>query len=352
MKKLIENRIKQALENRVFPGCVVGIVDRQGKRFVWPFGQCTDEKNSKSILNDSIFDVASITKAIPTASLALKLIEENLIQLDDQAADFLPELENAYRGEIKISHLLTQTLDYGIRLSSYKDKTPEEILEIIFNLELKSKPGTKFSYSNATSVLLGIVIERVKGMKLDVLAQKYFFDPLTMKDTTFYPQKLNGERVVPTEIDAWRGRVVCGEVHDESAFRLSQKGVVGSAGLFSTVPDLLNFMQMLLYRGIFQNHQIFSDETISKMSLNWLQGLSEETGLGWELNQKFYMGKLSSSQTIGKTGFTGCSCVVDFKKNKAVVILSNYTYPHRKPNSSLIHEVRRDVADIVWESNF
>ncbi len=353
MKKLIENRISKALENKVFPGCVIGVVDHKGQRFVWPFGQYTDEKNSKSISSDSIFDVASITKAIPTASLALKLIEEKLIKLNDRVADFIPELKNSYRDEIKISHLLTQTLDYGVRLSSYKDKTADEILEIIFGFELKSKPGTRFSYSNATSILLGLVIESIKGIKLDLLARDYFFDLLKMRDTTFHPQQLDKERVVPTERDPWRGRVVHAEVHDESAFLLSQKGVVvGSAGLFSTVSDLLNFLEMLLRGGMLAGNKIFSDKTISLLNQNWLQGLSEETSLGWELNQKFYMGQLSSDQTIGKTGFTGCSCVIDFKKNKAFVLLSNYTYPHRKPNSSLIHEVRRDIADIVWENNF
>lgn len=345
-EKQIQDRIARAIDAKVFPGCVVGVVHASGERWILPFGFFAD-KSSRPIEESSIFDVASITKSIPSASLALKLIEEGRISPEDQAARFLPELNNSYRNKIFIKHLLTQTLDYGIRLSAYKDRTPEEILEIIFKAELKSRPGSKFSYSNATSVLLGLVVERVYGQQLDFLSEKYFFQPLSMTRTTFHPKRFSLENIVPTEIDPWRGYLIQGEVHDESAFRLSQKYIPGSAGLFSTAPDLLNFLEMLLNEGVFQGQKIFEKATLQMMSRNWIEDIGEKSGLGWELDQKRYMGRFSSSSTIGKTGFTGCSCLVDLDKKIGLVILSNYTYPRRKPDAVLINQVRSDIADIV-----
>lgn len=344
----IRKRADHAIRSQVFPGCVIGITRKSGDSVVIPRGRFTYEAGASGVSENSIFDVASITKAIPTSSLALKLLGEGRLKLEDRVINFIPELENRHREEILVRHLLTQTLDYSFRLSEHKDKSADDILKTIFEAELKCPPGKTYFYSNATSVLLGIVLERICGDSLDRLAQKYFFEPLKMTDTAFNATGLSKERILPTEIDDWRGRVIQGEIHDESAYKLNMKGPVGSAGLFSTAPDLLKFLNMLLNEGMTEGAEILPKEMVRQIYENALKGMSFVTGLGWELAQKRYMGEMSGASTFGKTGFTGCVCICDLPLNIGLVILSNYSFPRRKPNMDAINFFRREIADLIF----
>jgi CubicO group peptidase (beta-lactamase class C family) len=348
MIEKITERINKAILERVFPGCVVGFVSPRSELTVAAFGSHTYHSSSPHLKQDSIFDVASITKAIPTSSLALQLIEKEKLHPDDRLIDYVPEFNNSSRGKVLIRHLLTQTLNYNFRLSTFKDSGPEEILNAILTTEFPNEPGSTFFYTNATSILLGMVVEKVTNKCLAVTAQKEFFDPLAMGRTSFYPEQFSKHDIVPTEFDTWRGRVIQGEIHDESAYVLRQKMVAGSAGLFSSVPDLMRFLQMLLNNGMWQGRRYFSDISMRLMQTNQIPGLGLYTGLGWELYQKRYMGDFCSSQTIGKTGFTGCVCICDVPRQTAMVLLSNYTFPARKPDMQAIDSVRRDIADIIF----
>lgn len=351
MKRKIRSKIEQAIEEKTFSACIVGIVRTDENKFVVPGGKFTFDDDAQLVQDNTIFDVASITKSIPTSSLALKLIDEGKLRIEDKLINFVPEFRNSDRENVLIKHLLTQTLDYDFRLSAHKDKTSEEILDVIFTTEFKSKPGTKFFYTNVTSILLGLAVERVFKESLDRLGEKYFFEPLKMARTTFNPlRKFKKEEIVPTEIQEWRGGLVQGEIHDESAYVLRQKMAVGSAGVFSTAPDLLNFLEMLLNNGSFAGQKYFSSEIIKQIQTNQLADIGQYAGLGWELNQSRYMGKHCSKKTFGKTGFTGCVCVCDIEKGAGFVILSNYTYPTRKQNAALINKFRSDIADIVFEN--
>jgi len=351
MKGKIQNKITQVIEKKIFSACAVGVVKTNGDRFVVSGGKFTFDADAQVVQENTIFDVASITKSIPTSSLALKLIDEGRLRLEDKLINFVPEFHNSDRENVLIKHLLTQTLDYDFRLSVHKDKTPEEILDVIFTTEFKSRPGTKFFYTNATSILLGFVVERIYKESLDKLGEKCFFEPLEMVQTSFTPlQKFKKEEIVPTEVQEWRGGLVQGEVHDESAHVLRKKMVVGSAGVFSTVPDLLNFLEMLLNNGSSGGRKYFSSEIMKQIQTNQLADIGQHAGLGWELNQPCYMGKHCSDKTFGKTGFTGCVCVCDIEREVGFVILSNYTYPTRKPDAVLINKFRSDIADIVFKN--
>ena len=351
MKEKIINKINLAIEEKIFSACAVGVVRTNGNKFVIPGGKFTFEADARAIQENTIFDLASITKSIPTSSLALKLIDEGKLRLEDKLISFVPEFRNSDRENILIKHLLTQTLDYNFRLSAYKDKSADEILEVIFTTEFKSKPGTKFFYTNATSILLGMVVEKILNEPLNKLSEKYFFGPLKMMHTMFEPlKKFKKEEIVPTENQEWRGGIIQAEVHDESAYVLNQKMTVGSAGVFSTAPDLLNFLEMLLNNGSFGGKKYFSPEIMKQIQINQLAYINQYAGLGWELNQPRYMGKNCSEKTFGKTGFTGCVCVCDIEREVGFVILSNCTYPARKSDATLINKFRSDMADIVFEN--
>jgi CubicO group peptidase (beta-lactamase class C family) len=338
----IINCLASAIERRVFSGCALGWI-ADGEESVAAAGRYTYDSDAPAITENSIFDCASITKAIPVSCLALWLIDRGKMGLDDRLIDFVPEYGGAFRDNIRVKHLLTHTLDFDFRLSECKDFSPEKLRDSILNVKMKSIPGEKFCYANATSILLGMLIEKVCCKPLHVSAQEIFFGPLGMNDTTFFPDESVIPNCVPTEIDPWRGRAIRGEVHDESAWTLQKIMTPGSAGLFSTAPDLLKFVRMLLDGG----ESFFTPSTINSIHTNQIPHITGQcTGLGWELNQD-YMGPARTSSTFGKTGFTGCAVIIDKTKNAGLVMLSNYTWPTRKPDRDLINGVRGQVADIV-----
>ena len=147
----IQNRIDQAIESRVFPGAVFGVVQVDGARSVISRGNFTYEATSPVVLNETAYDVASITKSIPTGSLALKLIEEDKLDLDDQLIKFLPEYNSNYREEVLIRHLLTYSviLDFPIPGFSIQTATPEDIRRNLLTTNLKFPPGEVVQYSNS-----------------------------------------------------------------------------------------------------------------------------------------------------------------------------------------------------------
>lgn len=345
MIKKVTSLLEDAVKQRIFPGCAAAIIE-ENKKTVLTFGRYTYGVDSLSVNENSVFDVASITKAIPVSSLALKLIELNKLNLDEPMVSFIPEYNGNYRTEIKVCHLLTQTLSFSFRLSECKNNTPDQILNCILNADLKEKPGKFYSYANATSILLGMVIERCSGLSLESAARMYFFDPLEMDHTSFYPEKFDRSCIVPTEIDKWRNGIVQGEVHDESAWALRPM-IVGSAGLFSTIKDLSNFAQMLINEGNYHNTSIFDKDTIKSIYQNKYSNSESSIGLGWELNQPETMGEQLSKCVFGKTGFTGCSIAVNPLKKTAYILLSNYLYPERRKDRSEINQIRRKIAEMI-----
>jgi CubicO group peptidase (beta-lactamase class C family) len=347
MEEKIRTRLTRAIEERIFPGCVVGVI-REGTRAIIPVGKYTYDRDAQAVTEAAVYDVASITKSIPVSSLALSLIDAGKLTPSQKIVEIIPELRTNYREEITLWHLLTQTLDFQTQLSSLKDLLANHILEKIMTTQFPRRPGVVMNYSNATSILLGIFLERATGKKLDVLAEDEFFGPLGMTSTTFHPEKVAVDCVVPTESDPWRGRMIRGEIHDESAYLLREKMIPGSAGLFSTVPDLLYFLQMLLNQGTYNGKQYFSEEMIAVMSANQLGHIGAYGGLGWELYQPRYMGRYCSEHTIGKTGFTGSVVILDIPNDKGLVMLSNYHFPKRKESVAALNQVRRDIADIVF----
>lgn len=350
MENLIKNRLRKAIDDKVFPGCVLGVIFKNGERKVYPMGRFTYENDSPSVKEDTIYDVASVTKAIPGSSILLKLIDEGKLEINDRLADYIPEFANyENKKDVLIKHLLTYTLDLDMSaMSSLKEKTANEITETVIGAPLKSLPGIKYAYSNPTAFLIGLVVEKITGKKLDESADEYFFKPLGMNRTTFHPEKFNKSEIAPTEMDDWRKRIIQREVHDESAFVLMENGPTAIAGLFSAVPDLLNFQEMLLNKGTYKEKTYFSPTIVEKMHTNQIEKDGDFAGLGWELNKPSFMGKHSHEQMMGKTGFTGCVVIIDPTRDVGFTLLSNRIWPKRPKDNSAINEVRRDIADIIF----
>jgi CubicO group peptidase (beta-lactamase class C family) len=273
---------------------------------------------------------------------------EGRLRLDGKVAGYVAGFSNAFRDQVTIFHLLTHTLEFAGRLSALKDLPPADLLRAIVTQELVSAPGAGYSYSNTASILLGMVIERTVNQPLPQVADQLFFKPMGMFRTTFFPEHFEKSSVAPTELDPWRGRTIQAEVHDESAWALRRTMVAGSAGLFSTVPDLLVFVRMLLNSGEHAGTRVLEPETVRLMHANQLGHIGRTTGLGWELFQPRFMGSRCTPRTFGKTGFTGCSVIMEPEAGFGFVLLSNCTFPRRRPDRMLIDEVRSECADILF----
>lgn len=306
MNDLIKKTVETAIKDGVFPGCVVGVVKKDGTRTILPFGHFTYESNSPEVKEDTIYDVASITKSIPTASLALQLIDQGKLSVTDRLIDHIPEFSNSDREEVCIKHLLTYTLDgYGFAsaldgngVAKLQAGSAAKLLKILLTHDFERRPGTVFKYTNIPAALLGLVVENIYGETLDVLADTHFFRPLDMGRSTFYPDRFPLEEVVPTEIDEWRGEVR-GVVHDESAYIAKKdEKIFGHAGLFSTADDILTYMEMLLNGGEMKGQRFFSEDIIVQMETNQIPELHDSTGLGWELNQPRYYGQVLLSAHV------------------------------------------------------
>lgn len=327
MRRDIKARVEQAIAEKVFPGCVIGTIRSNGTREILPFGRFTYDENSPEVREDTIYDVASITKSIPTALLALMLMKEGKLLTTDRVVEYLPELKNDHGATV--GDLLTYRV-HGVPLSTLKEKSADEILEYVFTHGFDAPPSGESTYTNLPALLLGLVVERITGEGLDALARKTFFEPLGMNRTTFFPENFPKDEIVPTEIEAWRG-LVQGQAHDESAyvFAVQAKRAVGHAGLFSTAPDLLDFLEALL-RGKLE----YVSEGARK-------------GWGWQVDDPSLVSTHASLHTFGKTGFTGTSILCDIEHGIAFVILSNRTYPKRPAGYSAISTFRGNIADII-----
>lgn len=325
MPEKIQARAKRAIEDRVFPGCVIGVVKKTGERQVMPFGTMIYHSD-ENVAEDTIYDLASVTKSIPVASLALTFVAEGRLQLTDTVVKYLPELHNDYGATIE--DLLRYRVQ-GPRLSRLIYPTFEQIRTHILEHGFNGPPGERL-YTNVPAYILGLVLERVGESTLPALAHRYFFEPLNMHDTTFFPHDV--ARIAPTEVV--EGKEIRGIVHDESARAFSRtRRAVGHAGLFSTAPDILNFFEALL---------------IGKFPAI-VEGA--QRGMGWQLNQPWFMGAKSGEHTFGKTGFTGTSVLCDMGRGTAFVILSNRTYPVRPADAASTHSAinvfRSEIADIL-----
>ena len=334
----IDSLFHSAMDAGIFSKAVVGFLFENGESEIRHYGTA----------ENSVFDLASVTKVCPTSTLALKFVLEGKLNLDAKLIDYIPEMQTNYREEILIRHLLTHSLDYRVRMSSLKDLAPEKILQFLYSYQFEKRPGTVFNYGNPASILLGIVLMRISGKTLQELAEENFFTPLSMTRSGWDPlSRISKEEIVATENCPWRGRILQGEIHDESAFSLKKLFPVGSAGMFSTVPDLLKFVRMILNDGVFECKRILPAGILQLVSTNALEDRipQECTALGWELDAEKFIGKAHHPRLFGKTGFTGTSIVADAERKSAVILLSNFTYPKRENSAARINDFRARLSE-------
>lgn len=280
---------------------------------------------------DTVFDIASLTKLF-TAALALQQYQAGAFDLDQPVADHLPDFAAHGKGDITISELLTHTSGLQWWLPLWSDwSTPAERRAAVLASEPVGPRGGQFVYSDLNLITVGLLLEQVTGAPLDALLRRHLTEPLGLRDTGFITQltHLEQDRFAATEIqdDAGRG-LVRGQVHDENAWSLG--GVSGHAGIFSTASDLLRFARCILNGGNLDGTAVLSEDSIARMTTDLNTDLPQDAhGLGFEIDQPRYMGELSGPRTVGHTGFTGTSLVIDTERAAVAILLSNAVHPRR-----------------------
>ena len=343
----VETLITNAIATRAAPGASIAIGRNGVLAIVRGYGRTDwNDAGSAAVDANTIYDMASLTKVIATTTVAMKLEENGQLDLNRTVRSYLPEFNAPDKASITVRQLLIHRggLEaFASLFTTYRGR--EAYLAQINQRPLASQPGTTTVYSDWDMILLQLVMEKITGRGLDVLAEEMVFGPLGMKDTRFVPPASLLSRIAPTEIDTTRGGLVRGFVHDENAWAMG--GVAGHAGLFSTARDVAIFAQMLLNGGEGNGIRILKPETIARWTAR--QGTESSRALGWDTpSDGSSAGRYFSPRSFGHTGFTGTSIWIDPEKSVFVVLLTNRVNPTRQNNR--IGGVRRGVADAVQEA--
>lgn len=342
----IDALVEQAVRDGKTPGAVVvvGRHDRilhrraYGDRAVLPVRQ--------AMTLDTIFDLASLTKPLVTATLAAWLIERGDLQLTDRVSQHLPRFGGHGKETITVEQLLLHTsgLPPSNPLSEYRHGRDKARARAIGSV-LEAYPGRRFIYSDVGYIVLGSLIESVTGEPLDVTARRVIWDPLGMNDTRYCRRLCESSRIAPTELAAGRhASPIRGEVQDPRAYALG--GVAGHAGLFSTGDDLSRFAQMLLGKGELDGKRILSNEAVSHFTEPRAVPGGGVRSLGWDVLSHYSKarGESLSERAFGHGGYTGTSLWVDPELDLFVLVLSNRNHPFGTGNVLRLQGTIADAA--------
>ena len=341
------NIINNAISDSIFPGAQLFVSKKNKVLINQSFGTYTYEEKSKLVSNESIYDVASLTKVLSTTPVAMKLIQKKLLSLDFYLSDFYPEFQKGNKKNVTVRHLLTHSSGLPAYIEYYKnDKilNKSDIIEDIVNLDLEYLPDEKMVYSDLGMILLTDIIEKVSDSDLDKLSNRYFFKPLGMSKTSYNPS--DKDLAVPTEYDDYfRMRLIKGEVHDENAFILG--GVSGHAGLFSNATDIGSFAKFFLNEGIYLGRRYMKKNLIKEFTTKIKNPVESDRALGWDTPSAkgSSAGDYFSKMSYGHLGFTGTSLWIDPEKEIIIVFLTNRVHPSR--NKKGIYKVRRELHNSI-----
>ena len=335
--KLKEYLVNCVKTNKV-PGICVAYINEKDNYFldVGFKGYIKYLGESYPVDQNTLYDLASLTKVVCTTTLILKLIEDHYFSLETRVQDILPDFKYA---NISIKDLLTHTSGLPADDKKYKEcVTEEEMWQFVLNEPLVYETGSKVEYSDFGYIILGKVIEHFK-FNIAEYANEVIFKPLGMNHTMFKPKDkgfLND--CAASEISETRG-VIRGEVHDGKAFKLG--GISGNAGLFSTTRDLTKFVSMMLDDG----YPILKKETIKSFKSCQTKGLNLSRTIGWFFNDETTpVYGLCSNCSLWHTGFAGGSILIDYEKKCGIIILTNRVHPTRNND---ITELRTQIHKMI-----
>ncbi len=356
----IEEAIQTAIGEKIFPGAALLVASKGEVVFRSFFGNATLFPHPEPVTEKTLFDIASLTKPVATAMIALAAMRDKGLSLHGSAAKYLKEMEEEEdKRKITIRHLLKHTAGLPAWRPYFKEiarEHPEIVgkresrqyyLEKISQESLEMPVAYQRIYSDLGFILVGILLENFLETTIDQVFAEKVAGPLELADTFYIPVGARAPRpyesFAATEDSGWRKKLIRGEVHDDNAYTLG--GVAGHAGLFSTIDDLHRFL-IAFEKGYRGESPILPQELIMEFV-----GPKVKFKLGWDTpaQDESQAGKHFSRNSIGHLGDTGCSFWVDLEKDFHVILLTNRVHPHPTPQNDAIKQFRPKFHDLIYE---
>lgn len=387
----IDKIAELAVHDRVVPGCQILVV-RKGK-IVYDknFGALTYSGGAEKVGDNTLYDLASLTKVLATLQAVMVLYDRGSIQMAEKASTYLPELRGTNKQNMTIQDLLwhqaglisfyptlwdrTRTASGTLNPAYYsnradsahtlqiapalwarpalKDSVWKWVVQSPLSRKVDADGKPAFVYSDLSFLMLQKVVERVSKQPLDRFVEREIYGPLGLKSLTFTPlQKLTNPRCAPTEQDTYfRNQLLVGTVHDQMA--AVQGGISGHAGLFGNAHDIAKLLQMNLQRGVYGGNRILQPLTVPYFT----QTISTRShrALGWDKPNtdgpsSSYLSPQASAQSFGHTGFTGNVVWVDPAQELVFVFLSNRLFPTGGNNAINTTRLRRRIHEVIYGS--
>jgi CubicO group peptidase (beta-lactamase class C family) len=363
--------IEQGIAGGAFPGAVLLVARGDEILFHEGFGHRSLEPSRTPMTRDMVFDLASLTKALVTTTAVMLLVREGKLRLDDRITRFIPNFGVHGKTHVELRHVLAHCSGLPAWRPFFKEVAKAEkkgttrfsglrgVRTMVFEAIHRERPeyplGSKAIYSDLGFLLLGELIELVTHQPLDRFCQDRIFRPLGLKATAFIDldrlraQKLTPvvDVIAPTERCPWRGKILCGEVHDDNAYAIG--GVAGHAGVFANATDVHTIVARL--EACAQDRDDFLPGSLVREFWRRDGSVADSTwALGWDTPSAAgsMAGQRASASTVGHLGFTGTSVWLDRERGAHVVFLTNRVHPRRE--NERIKTVRPPVHDAVWEA--
>jgi serine-type D-Ala-D-Ala carboxypeptidase len=333
----------EAIDHRVVPGLVLAVGHQGQSRWMESFGNRQVDPEPAPATVDSVYDLASLTKAVVTTLVAMKAVEHGVLDVNTSLSVFIPALRD--RLDVPMRLVLAHAAGFpahrrfyeGILAGGRPSSTSRAaVVELAAKESPVYPPGTRSIYSDLGFILLGDALERVLGARLDVLADRLIFQPLGLSSLGFVDlasgaasATFRGHAVAPTERCPVRGRLVVGEVHDLNTYAMG--GIAGHAGLFGNAADLLKLALALCdaYHG---GPSPLVDPEVLRTFWRPAEIPGSNWRLGWDgpAERGSLAGSLISRRAVGHLSFTGCSLWIDPEQSTVVIVLCNRIHPEVK----------------------
>jgi CubicO group peptidase (beta-lactamase class C family) len=342
----VDHLIEDAIQARQIPGAVVLVGHRGHVVYRRCYGWRSLEPTRESMTLETVFDMASLTKPLMTATAVMQLYQHGKLNPDDAVSKYLPAFGVSGKQDITIRELLTHYSGLPPDLDLTEPwETKQEAYRRAFAVKPTKPASAEFVYSDINFIVLGALVEKVSGLPLDGYSRRFIIAPLGLKHTRFLPLESWIPSIAPTQYD--NGGMLRGVVHDPTARRMG--GVAGHAGLFSTADDLGVFAQNFLDRLAGRPSRFpLSHRVLAKMvTPEQPSGGAAVRGFGWDIDSPYSSnrGSIFPVGSFGHTGFTGTSLWIDPSSDSYVILLSNAVHPNGGSRS--IIGLRRQVADAV-----
>lgn len=334
----VDKVIGEAIKSKTLPGAVTDIGSKEKVLARGVYGRI-DLTTQNSLY--TIYDVASLTKVVGTATSIMILEEQGKLSVTDKLTNYFPEFNTPEKADLTIEDLMRHRSGFKPGTHSISGESYTDLISRIAGTKLQYKPRAGVVYSDLNFILLGDIVQKVSGLSLHEFTHTHIFAPLKMENTGYFVSEEKKSSCAPTLVNRF-----C-VPHDPTAFNYYPNNL-GHAGLFSTAEDIGKFARMYLNNGSLDGVRILKEETVKKMTV---LPKDELRGLGWDLLSPYAApprGEIyAKGISYGHTGYTGTSLWIDPKSGSYYVLLSNRVYLGEEATQKPFTALRRAVATAV-----